>query len=139
MQTKREILKFMARNPIFFLATADDAGPHVRAVTLFRADADGIVFAVGRSKELHKQLLANPRVELCFHDRTTQEQVRVSGEAEAVPDLPLAREVAEKMPFLKASVGAKGDMGYDVFRVKHGIASAWAMPAGDVPGNYVEF
>jgi len=137
--SKQALFDCMTRNPVFFLATAEGNVPHVRAVMLYRADDEGIVFAVGRNKELHRQLLANPQVELCFLDPETHAQVRVAGKAVVVQDLPLKRDIAERMTFLKTSLRRGGYGVFDVFRVKNGIASLWDMVSRTGPKNYVEF
>jgi pyridoxamine 5'-phosphate oxidase len=139
MKSKQDFFDFMERHPVFFLATAEGTSPHARAIRLYRADGDGIVFSVGRNKEVHRQLLANPQVELCFVDAKTGVQVRVAGRAKAVKDLPLKREIAENMPFLQSSVRKDGYGVFEVFRVRNGLASCWTMASWSGPKNYVEF
>ena len=63
-----EILQFIKDRPVFYLATCVDNEPRVRVMRLYRADGDGIIFNTSSRKSLHKQLQANPAVELCFYD-----------------------------------------------------------------------
>jgi hypothetical protein len=44
---KEEIYKLMTANPVFWLATAEDNKPHCRAMFLYKADENGIVFHTG--------------------------------------------------------------------------------------------
>ncbi len=39
---KQEILEFLKKNPVFFLATSEGDHPHVRAMMLYRADEEGV-------------------------------------------------------------------------------------------------
>ena len=64
--TKEQIFELMKSNPVFALATVENATPHVRMILLFRADEDGIVFVTGENKDLNSQLCRNQNVEMCF-------------------------------------------------------------------------
>jgi pyridoxamine 5'-phosphate oxidase len=69
------------------LATADAAGrPSVRVVLVKRADARGFVFHTNRESRKGRELAANPRAALCFHWPAIEEQVRVEGAVETLPD-----------------------------------------------------
>ncbi len=67
------------------LATADSTGmPSVRMVMLRGVDQDGFVFYTNLASRKAKELQANPRAALCFHWKSLDRQVRVSGDVEAV-------------------------------------------------------
>lgn len=108
---KSEIFSFLNANPMFHLATTEGDKPHVRAMLLYRADEDGIVFHTGTMKDVNKQLLANPEVELCFNDYQNNMQVRVSGSVELVDDLEFKKEIVENRAFLKPWIE---EMGYEM-------------------------
>jgi uncharacterized pyridoxamine 5'-phosphate oxidase family protein len=140
MKTKREVLSFINNNPVFFLATCAAGTPHVRAVMLYRADEDGIVFNVGSSKEVQKQLAANARIEMCFYSDDDQVQVRIAGTAETVRDLPLKHEVARQHPALRRWTEKHGYDVFSTYRLKGGTALVWSMAANAGPErNYIEF
>lgn len=92
--TRQEILELMNSNPAFHLATMDDDQPRVRAILLYKADKDGIVFHSGIMKDIYKQICQNPKVELCFNDFNKNIQLRVSGKLEIVDDNDLKDEIA---------------------------------------------
>ena len=55
---------FLKETGVFFLATTDGAQPKLRPLGAF-LEADGrIIFGVGDFKDVYKQLLANPLVEI---------------------------------------------------------------------------
>ena len=69
------------------LATADRAGhPSVRMVLLRGVDARGFIFHTNYNSRKAKELDANPHGALCFHWPTLEEQIRVEGRVERLPD-----------------------------------------------------
>ena len=118
---KKEILAFITRNPVTYLATSEDNTPHVRAIGTYRADENGIIFSMQSDKNVYQQLCANPKTEICYFADGVQ--VRISGELEPVSDLELKKEIAEARPFLKPGVEKNGWDYVGVFVLKNGKAS----------------
>lgn len=56
---KEEIFELMRQNPIFHLATIEDDRPHCRAMFLYTADENGIVFHTGAMKDVYRQIIKN--------------------------------------------------------------------------------
>ena len=81
---KDEIIKFINENPEFFLATCDGNEPRVRGMRLYQANNVGFFFNTCKDKSLHRQLMSNPSVELCFYDGACT-QVRIRGKAQLMP------------------------------------------------------
>lgn len=129
--TKNEIFEAITNNPVFYLATVEGTQPRVRAMLLYRADEEGILFHTAVKKDVYKQMSINNKVELCFNCNGTQ--IRISGELEQIDDNNLKDEIAEHPTrgFLKAwkENGAFENFYKDiaVFRLKNGTASPWAM------------
>ena len=91
--TKAEIIEFLNANPTCYLATSQNHMPHVRAMRMYRADEKGIIFQTVDGKDLPKQLLGNPNVEVCFFSTEKGIQIRVSGKATVVDHLDLKKGV----------------------------------------------
>lgn len=69
------------------LATASAQGrPSVRMVLLRGVDEAGFVFFTNLDSRKGRELEANPQAALCFHWPTLDEQIRVEGRVERVPD-----------------------------------------------------
>lgn len=138
--TREEIYAFMNANPVCHLATVEGGKPHVRGMMLYRADANGIVLHSGKMKDLHRQLTANPAVELCFHnaDFNNLLQVRVSGTAQVVEDLDLKKEIVGQRQFLKAWVEQAGYEPMAVYRVAAGVAVTWSFATNLAPKEPVK-
>lgn len=126
----QDAITFATEHPVCFLATADGDQPHVRGWLFWFADETGFYFQTLEPKDVHRQLRANPKVEVCFFnggDLTTAQTLRVTGEVEFLDDPVLMhRLVEEDMPFLAAAGGADDPI-HQIFRVAHGEAFIWGM------------
>ncbi|MGG7177379.1 pyridoxamine 5'-phosphate oxidase family protein [Clostridium paraputrificum] len=139
---KEEILKLISENPAFYLATVEGDQPRVRGMLLYDINEDGILFHTGSMKDLYKQVLGNPKAELCFNGNGTQ--VRVTGILEIVDDNKLKDEIAENPTrgFVKVwkESGALEDF-YNTFivlRLVNSIATTWTMETNFGPKEFIE-
>lgn len=136
--TKEEMITFMNENPVMQVATVEDDKPRVRAILLFKADEDGIVFHTAYTKDFCKQLMKNPNVEICFNSPDTQ--LRVRGVAH-IDDSPKLREDIFAHPTRKFLQAWK-DMGIDnlltVFRVTNCVGTTWTMQTNFEAKEYIE-
>jgi uncharacterized pyridoxamine 5'-phosphate oxidase family protein len=137
--TRDEILEFIKGHPACNLATVDSEGqPHVRGMLMYRADEKGIIFHTGDFKDLWRQILNNPKMELCFFDPKTGVQVRVTGTAKSVEDLELKEEIVMARPFLKPWVEKNGYQALKVFRVAGLRATVWTFNTNFDPKEYAD-
>jgi len=137
---RSELLAFLNANPVFHLATVEGNKPHVRGMYLYQADENGILFHTGKMKDLHKQLIVNPNVEMSFNNGKFENliQVRVSGTAELIEDMDLKKEIVQKRPFLKPWVERDGFDLLAVYLLRKGTAVVWSMNANFAPKEPVE-
>ena len=139
---KEEILKLINSNPAFFLATEEDGQPHVRGMLLYKADNNGIMFHTGSWKEVYKQVIKNPKAELCFNAKGTQ--IRVTGELEVIDDLNIKEEIVNhpSRGFLKTwkEAGLMKDF-YEsliVLNLKNPVATTWTMEQNFDEKTYIK-
>lgn len=136
---KKEMFQLMNANPVFHLATIDGDQPRVRALFLYRADENGIIFHTGKMKDLYKQIEANRKVELCFNDFQRNIQVRVSGQLKQITDNIFKDEICEHptRAFLKPwRESGPLENFYDtfiVYKLLHGSAIWWTMEENFAP------
>jgi len=132
---KHEIQALINANPAFQLATTEAGEPRVRGMLLYRADDQGILFHTGDMKDVYRQMIANPAVELCFFDPKTAVQVRVRGTARLMDDLALKEEIVDApgREFLKPLVDKLGIGMLQVFRVEECQAFVWTMATNLAP------
>jgi len=134
--TPLEIFDFINNNQACSLATCADGKPHVRGMSIYRADKQGILFSTGAVKDLFKQLRNNSNVEFCFVKDNIQ--IRISGIAVLENDLELKKEIVSKRQYLQPIVDKYGYAPLAVFRVQKLVATVWTMAANMAPKEYVE-
>jgi uncharacterized pyridoxamine 5'-phosphate oxidase family protein len=135
--TKEEIMTALRANPVCYLATVENDTPRVRGMQTYAVDERGILFQISSIKDVYKQLVKNPKVELCYSDKASGAQIRVSGTAEFLEGQAVKEEVLKNRPFLKSLVAAHGDDVIKVFRVAGAVASVWTMATNLAPKEYV--
>ena len=142
--TREEILELINNNPVIFLATAEGDQPRVRGMLLYKADESGIVFHSGTMKDVYRQVLNNPKAELCFNDFKRGIQVRVTGELEIVDDNSLKDEICEHptRQFLRewreSGTLENFYQSFVVFMLKGGRAATWTMATNFAPKEYIQ-
>ncbi|MBN1368101.1 MAG: pyridoxamine 5'-phosphate oxidase family protein [Dehalococcoidales bacterium] len=134
--TKTEILNLIKNNGICFMATVEGQKPHVRGIGIVDANDNGIIIQTWKIKDIHKQIINNPEVELCFNDFKAGVQVRVSGKAELIEDPDYVQKVINDRPFMKPIVESKGIDVVAIYRVK-GKATIWTMDTNFAPKTYI--
>lgn len=142
--TRQEIFELINNNPVLYLATVEGDQPRGRGMLLYKADESGIVFHSGTMKDVYRQIVNNPKVELCFNDFKRNIQVRVSGELEIIDDNNLKDEICEHptRQFLRAwrESGSLQDFykAFVVFRLKGGKATTWTLETNFAPKEYIQ-
>ena len=137
IMNKAEILAFLNANPTCYLATVEGDQPRVRAFGMVKADENGVILETGTFKDVYKQLVDNPKVELCFFNAKDGIQIRVSGAVEPVDDIKLKDEIIAQRPFLKERIAKGGYESMGVFRLK-GSAYVWSFQVASEPKKYVQ-
>ena len=134
--TKEEIIDFMKANPVCYLATAEGDRPHVRPLGMYKIDERGILLQLSTVKGMYRELVQNPKVELCFNG--SGKMVRVSGMAEFIEDQGLKEEVVKARAFLKPLVDAQGWVAVKVFRLTNPVATVWTMATNFEPKEFIK-
>ncbi|MDD5934341.1 MAG: pyridoxamine 5'-phosphate oxidase family protein [Clostridiales bacterium] len=124
---KQEIYDFMNQNVGFYLATMDGNQPRVRGMMLFKADENGIVFHTASTKDVYKQILKNPKAELCFNANGIQ--IRVTGVLEIVHNEKLREEIFNhpSRKFLQAWKDKGIDNSLEILVMRNCEALIWTM------------
>jgi uncharacterized pyridoxamine 5'-phosphate oxidase family protein len=106
-------VQFANDHPTCYVATVDGDQPRVRAFGMWFADKDGFFFSTGKTKSIYRQLVANPKVELCFYappERAPEDGGRVdigtlmraSGTVRFLDDAGLKQRLFDERPFLRS-------------------------------------
>jgi uncharacterized pyridoxamine 5'-phosphate oxidase family protein len=140
---KSEMFEIMNTNPAFHLATVEGDQPRCRAMFLYKADENGILFHTGVMKDVYKQISAHPKVELCFNDFKKGVQIRVAGTLEPMEDNALKDDICAhpSRKFLKPW-REKGPLEsfyatFKVYRLTGGKAVCWSMETNFAPKEVI--
>jgi pyridoxamine 5'-phosphate oxidase len=125
----QEIIEFTNQNQLCYVATNEGEQPRVRAFLMWFADETGFYFHSAVPKRVYKQLINNPRIEVCFYPPQTGKMLRVTGQVEFIDDLNLKKRLVAERPFLKEEAGMSGDADpkIAIFRIYTGEAWFWTM------------
>ncbi len=109
----KEVLDFLKANKVFYLATTSGDQPHVRPMG-FVMEYDGkLAFCTSNQKDMCKQLVANPNVEICCV-AANYNTLRICGKAVFCTTEETQRKALEVMPAL-GKMYAVGDGKFEIF------------------------
>lgn len=113
-----ELLKFLEKNPVFYLATDDNGQPRVRPFGFHMIFNDKFYMVTALPKKVCKQMEKNPKIEFCSMSPDTH-FVRVSGEVVFDNDnMDAKKKVFEVMPDLLKMYGSAENPAMSVFYLK---------------------
>jgi uncharacterized pyridoxamine 5'-phosphate oxidase family protein len=109
------------------MATTENGEPRIRAMETPFVDDNGLTFCTGTGKDVCRQLLADPSVELCYWGAEEGIQLRIRGRMERLDDQQLKQNIVEtKFTFLKPVVEKYGWDSLTVFRLSSGEVRTWS-------------
>lgn len=116
-----EVLQFLKDAGVWYLATDEDGQPHVRPFGSQMIYNGKLYFQTGLKKDVGKQLLKNPKIEISGMNKKGQ-WIRLKAEAVHDPSIEAQQAMLDLMPSLKKSYTA-GDGNTAVFYLKNAKAT----------------
>ena len=94
-----EVLEFLQKCKTYYLATVEDNQPRVRPFGTAEVFEDKLYIQTGKKKEVYKQLVKNPKCEICAFDGG--DWVRIA--CELIPDerIEAKKDMLDKNPSLR--------------------------------------
>lgn len=121
----KEVLDFLTRNKVFYLATTAGERPHVRPMG-FVMEYDGkLAFCTSNQKDMFKQLTTNPNMEICCVDANL-DTLRICGKAVFCTTEATQQKALEVMPVL-SNMYAVGDGKFEIFYLDNAQAVCQTM------------
>ena len=108
----KEVMDFLKSSKVFYLATTSGDQPHVRPMGFVMECEGKLAFCTSNQKDMYKQLVANPNVEISCID-TNYNTLRICGKAVFCTTEETQRKALEVMPPL----GKKYAVGDGVFEI----------------------
>ena len=116
----KEVVAFLKECGVYYLGTVDGDKPRVRPFGTSEIFEDKLYIQTGKKKEVYKQILANPNVEICaFKDG---KWIRIEGKL--IPDdrVEAKKDMLDKNPNLRGMYNENDDNTI-VLYFEHGIAT----------------
>lgn len=123
----KDVYEFANINPLCYLATVEGDQPRVRAFVMWYAGDRGFYFHTSSGKEVFKQIVSNPKVEICFYATQSGAMMRATGKAVVLDDLEMKKRLLEDLPYVKQMVKGPEDPELVIFRVQEGEAKFWTI------------
>ena len=99
MNNLKKINDFLKETQTYYLATIDDNKPRVRPFGTINLFEDKLYIQTGKSKDVYKQIIKNPNVEICaFHNG---EWLRLSGRLINDDNFEAKKDMLDNYPSLK--------------------------------------
>ncbi len=117
----KEVVKFLQENSAGFLATVAVNKPKVRPFRFMLEEDGKLFFCTGNSKEVFKQLKANPQVE--FSSTTPSfAWIRLSGEVKFSDDKKVKEKILATNGRAKSIYQSAENPIFELFYLDHGTA-----------------
>ncbi len=124
----QQVLDFLGKSGVFYLATAEGDQPRVRPLGFAMECGGKLAFCTGNKKPMYRQLATNPKVEICAYDGAGN-TLRICGKAVFATTEETQRKALEGMPDLK-NIYSVGDGVFEIFYIDGGKAVCSGM-SGD--------
>lgn len=115
-----EVYDFLKACGTYYLATLDGTQPRVRPFGTVDLYDGKLTIQTGRSKDVSRQMLANPQVELCALNG--QRWLRLAAKAVEVPEVEAQAHMLDAYPSLRAMY-APGDGNTQIFALTEATAT----------------
>jgi uncharacterized pyridoxamine 5'-phosphate oxidase family protein len=122
MENQNEYLSFLKENPVCSFATSDGNKPFVRPVQLMFVNQGKLYFCTANSKNMYKQMQANPNIELSTSSKDYLTTLRISGKVTFSKDLSLKQKIIAENALVRSIYKTADNPILEVFYVEHGNA-----------------
>jgi uncharacterized pyridoxamine 5'-phosphate oxidase family protein len=103
----QEVLDFLKKAGAYYLATVDGDQPRVRPFGTAHIFEDKLYIQTGKSKDCSKQMVANPKVEICAMFEGSW--IRIAGTAVTDDRIEAKQSMLDAYPMLKDRYSAEDD------------------------------
>ena len=115
----KEVYEFLKKCGTYYLATVEGDQPRVRPFGTVDLFEDKLYIQTGKVKDVSKQMMANPKIEICAFDASTW--IRIAATAVEDDRIAAQEHMLEGYPSLKANY-QPGDGNTQVFYLKDATA-----------------
>ena len=103
----KEVQRFLKECGVYYLATIDGDKPRVRPFGTAEKYDNHLYIQTGKKKEVFKQIMSNPKVELCAYK--DEKWIRVSGTLILDDRIEAKKDMLDKNPNLRSMYNENDD------------------------------
>jgi uncharacterized pyridoxamine 5'-phosphate oxidase family protein len=118
----QEVYNFLKKTQTYYLATVEGDQPRVRPFGTVNIFDGKLYIQTGKSKDVAKQIAANPKVELCAFDPAGGAWVRIQGLAVEDPRREARKSMLDAYPSLRDRY-SEDDGNTQVLYLKNAVAT----------------
>ena len=97
-----EAYNFLKDCGVYYLTTVNGEAPASRPFGAIMEDSGNLYFSSGRSKQVYRQILANPNIQIVGLKDGSRDWIRLSGKAIEVEDKTLKQAMLDRNPVLQS-------------------------------------
>ena len=112
-----EFYDFIKECGVFFVLTVNNNTPEGRPFGAIMEDHDHLYISTSSLKAVHRQLKANPQIQIVALKPETRKWVRASGFAKECNNLSIKQKMLEECPVLKKHFTSADNLNYIVFQM----------------------
>lgn len=124
-----EIIRFFDDAKMFFIATVEDNQPRVRPFGGLLMYNNKLYFNTNSTKNVYKQMIENPKVELCAFDKGIW--IRICGQAIKETSDELKEAMFKAQPGVAKLYQGKEDI-FEVFSLQKVVAKKYSIKGEEV-------
>ncbi|MDR1496154.1 MAG: pyridoxamine 5'-phosphate oxidase family protein [Clostridiales Family XIII bacterium] len=102
----QEVYEFLKKCNVYYLATVDGGKPRVRPFGTYHLYGGRLYIQTGKSKDVSKQLLANPNVEISAFDGESGAWIRIAATVVDDPRVEAIQSMLDAFPMLEGRYAA---------------------------------
>lgn len=115
----KEVIDFFIKNPVGCLATTESGKPRVRPFQFMVAADNKFWFCTANTKDVYRQLVANPVVEFVALSPAYQ-FMRMSGEITMSNDMKIKKQIIDTNELVRSVYKTPENPIFEVFCIEHG-------------------
>lgn len=113
----RELCRFIRECGYFFLATANNNEPHLRPMGMIYADDEALYISTDKRKNVYRELMGNPMVELASYSLSSRKWIRIHGKMTVESRLRIKEEMSEMYPMLHQEYAGEEEAFLVIFKI----------------------
>ncbi|MDR0732909.1 MAG: pyridoxamine 5'-phosphate oxidase family protein [Dysgonamonadaceae bacterium] len=108
-QPMNEVCNFLKQCGTYFIATTEGDQPRVRPFGTITVFENKLYIQTGKRKNVAKQMVANPKIEICAYDESKGQWLRVEAVVVADERIEAKQYMLDQYPSLKSMYSAEDD------------------------------